>query len=210
MDIYGAAALITCSAANACRINIIACAEFACSSTLRVDVDGVPVVDRDTLAGGQRRAVTKDKMCRAGYGNAAADGHVIAYHIPLAIFKSCGVHGDHSVCLAGVVAVFLFQRRTIPSHVGNGVDCGWRSVAIYLNLSYTFRLIRQNGCAIYFRRLILFRSFHHKWRFTVCCFTIGIVIKHATGDGISISRSDSCNPTISPPPPVCLAVVKVS
>ena len=52
-------------------------------------------------------------------------------------------------------------------------------------------------------RLILFRSFHYKWSFAVCSSTFFIVIEYAFCDCISISRIDSCCPTISPPSPGC-------
>ena len=203
MNIHGAAACTARPAANACHIKITAGVEFACSSDLRVDVNGVSAVDRNTFAGGQGCAVAEDQVYRASYSNAAADGHTVAHYIPLAIFKSRGVRGDHGVIRAGVVAGLLHQRGAVPRHVGNGVEGRRRrSIPIHLNLCYTFRCICQNWRTIYLWCLILFRSFHHKWRFTVCCFTIGIVIKYAFGDGISISRGDSCRPTIAPPSPV--------
>ena len=59
-------------------------------------------------------------------------------------------------------------------------------------------------------RLILFCSFHYKWSFAVCSSTIFIVIEYALGDGISIDRCNSCNPTISPPSPVCRAFVVIA
>ena len=205
MNIHGAAACTAIPAANACHTSITAGVEFACSSDLRVDVNGVSAVNRNTFAGGQGCAVAEDQVYRASYSNAAADGHTVAHYIPLAIFKSRGVRSDNGVVRAGVVAGLLHQRGAVPRHVGNGVEGRRRrSIPIYLNLFYTLTLIIAtiNGCAIYSWRLIFLRGFHYKWRFTVCCLTIGIVIKYTFGDGISISRGDGCRPTISPPSPV--------
>ena len=107
MNIHGAAALVPGTAADACHINITAGVEFACSSDLRVDVNGVSAVNRNTFAGGQGCTVAEDQVYRASYSNAAADGHTVAHYIPLAIFKSRGVRGDHGVVRAGVVAGLL-------------------------------------------------------------------------------------------------------
>ena len=203
MNIHGAAACTAIPAANACHTSITAGVEFACSSDLRVDVNGVSAVNRNTFAGGQCCAVAENQVYRASYSNAAADGHTVAHYIPLAIFKSRGVCGDHGVVRAGIVVGLLHQSGAVPRHVGNGVEGSCRrSVPIHLNLFYTFRLVCQNGCAIYFRCLILFRSFHYKWRFTVCCCTILIVIEYAFGDGISFGSVDCCCPAVSPPSPV--------
>ena len=76
------------------------------------------------------------------------------------------------------------------------------NIAIHINLFYTFRRPCLNGGTIYLRCLILFCGFYYKGSFAVCCCTIGVVIEYAFGDGISISWSDSCNPTVSPPSPV--------
>ena len=75
--------------------------------------------------------------------------------------------------------------------VGEAVGMRRRSVPIHLNLFYTFRLVCQNGCAIYFRCLVQFCGFYYKGSFAVCCCTIFIVIEYAFGDGISFGRGDS-------------------
>ena len=197
MNIHGAAALVPGTAADAGHVAVISGVEFACSSDLRVDVNGVSAVNRNTFAGGQGCAITQDQVRRTGNSNAAADGHTVAHYIPLAIFKSRGVRGDHGVVRAGVVAGLLHQRGAVPRHVGNGVE-----IPIHFNLFYTFRCVCQNGCAIYLRRLILFRGFYYKGSFAVCCCTILIVIEYAFGDGVSFGSIDGGRPTVSPPSPV--------
>ena len=116
----------------------------------------------------------------------------------------CGInHICHSAgqsglfCIAGTRGLGHMVTRGDVHTMGSRR----RSVPIYLNLFYALRRIRQNGGAIYFRCLILFRGFYYKWSFTVCSGTIGIVIEYTFGDGISISRGDSCRPTIAPPAP---------
>ena len=68
----------------------------------------------------------------------------------------------------------------------NTINACRHSVAIDLNLFYTFRRVCQNGGAVYFRCLILFCGFYYKGSFAVCSCTIGVVIEYTFGDGISV------------------------
>ena len=160
--------------------------------------------------------IQRGKFPSGGLAAALRRGQGIAYRVVAglerqAIRGACShgqllaagqcTRGADAIC--GVPAAACNRQR---GRDGEGVGAGGissrRSVAIYLNLFYTFRLACQNGCAIYSRRFVPFRSFHYKWGFAVCSSTIGIVVEYTFGDGISFGRGDGGLPTVSPPSPI--------
>ena len=73
-----------------------------------------------------------------------------------------------------------------------------RGVAVDLNLGYTFRLVCQNGSAVYLRCLIFLRGFYNKGSFAVGSGSVGVVVEYTFRDGISFGSGDGGRPTVSP------------